>query len=277
MSASGAPDQVQTHARRGTPPALQLWWAYPPGLADPGIEQACSSILNDGERAHAARFHFERNRFEYLCSHTLARIALSHAHPLPPQSWSYSFNKYGKPSPIPECGLRFNQSDSVGLVVCLVAQGVEVGVDVEERSRAPQIVGLASDVFSPAEQAQLHALPEAARPDRALALWTLKEAYIKARGMGLALPLAKISFLFDSSNQIHLDLDPTLGDDPARWHFCFIDHADHRIALVVEAPIPPALKIFDADPLFAAPRRLPSASQIWFPPRVRQGSSHSAG
>ncbi len=127
--------------------------------------------------------------------------------PFPPHAWSFFVNEYGKPSPIPDCGLRFNQSNSVELAVCLVASpgtlgphvssaasaatGIEVGVDVEPFSRAEEIVPLAPQVFSLAERAQLDALPVTDRPDRALSLWTLKEAYIKARGMGLSLPLAK--------------------------------------------------------------------------------------
>ena len=184
--------------------ALQLWFAYPGDLAEPGAEEACVAVLDQTERARAARFKFERHRREYIATHTLTRAALSHAHPLPPQSWGFSCNKFGKPSPVPECGLGFNQSNSVELTVCLVVLphpirhvAGDVGVDVESLTRAADIVPLASRVFSAVERAQLDALPAAERPDRALLLWTLKEAYIKARGMGLSLPLQKISFLFD--------------------------------------------------------------------------------
>ena len=74
-------------------------------------------------------------------------------------------------------------------------------MDVESFSRAEEIVPLAPRVFSAAERAQLDALPAAERPDRALSLWTLKEAYIKARGMGLSLPLQEISFLFEGEGR----------------------------------------------------------------------------
>jgi 4'-phosphopantetheinyl transferase len=253
--------------------ALQLWLAYPDDLAEPAIEEACAAILNDAERARAARFRFDRHRREYLATHALARVALSHAHALTPESWSFSVNKYGKPSPIPECGLRFNQSNSAELAVCLVARpdahsgaaAVEVGVDVESLARAEEIVPLAARVFSAAERAQLDALPVADCPDRALSLWTLKEAYIKARGMGLSLPLDGISFLFDGPEVIRFEVAQGVDDDPGRWRFCRFDHAGHRIALAVEAAAAGNPEIIEVRPPLASPARLARGSQSWFP------------
>jgi 4'-phosphopantetheinyl transferase len=294
LSKSFILDAMELESRKNTRghAALQLWFAWPSDLSEAGVEAACAALLNDAESARAARFRFARHRREYLASHALARNALSHAHPLPPHAWSYSVNAYGKPTPIPECGLRFNQSNSVELAVCLVAShgtetDTEVGVDVEAFSRAEEIVPLAPKVFSLAEQAQLNALPAAERPHRALSLWTLKEAYIKARGMGLSLPLRGISFLFGEPQGIRLEVDADVDDDPARWRFCLLDHTQHRIALAVETAtsgtleVPnleiPVLEIFAARPPFAAPTRLPSGPEIWFPLLAAASRSHAVG
>jgi 4'-phosphopantetheinyl transferase len=256
---------------------LQLWLAYPGDLAEAAAEEACAALLDDAERARAARFRFARHRREYLATHALARVALSYAHVLPPHAWSFSVNQYGKPSPIPECGLRFNQSNSVELAVCLIARpdaaagevGAEVGVDVESFARGEGIVPLAARVFSAAERAQLDALPATERPDRALSLWTLKEAYIKARGMGLSLPLDGISFLFEGPEAMHFEVEPGVDDDPGRWRFCRFDHAGHRIALAVEANAAPspeiAPEIFEVRPPPGSPTRLALGSPAWFP------------
>lgn len=259
--------------------ALELWCAYPGELAELAIEEACAALLDDAERARAARFRFARHRREFLATHALTRVALSHAHPLPPHAWSFSLNPYGKPSPVPQCGLRFNQSNSVELAVSLIAKPgaqdhavtAEVGVDVESSARAAGIVPLAGRVFSAAERAQLDALPAAERPARALSLWTLKEAYIKARGMGLSLPLQRISFLFDAPQTIRFEVEPGVDDDPGRWRFCQFDHAGHRIALAVEAsavPFPASpvgnLEIFEVSPLPGPPTRLEFGSPSWF-------------
>ena len=257
--------------------SLDLWFAFPGDLADPAVEEACTAILDDAERARAGRFRFDRHRREFLVTHALARVALSHAHPLPPQSWRFSVNKYGKPSPVPEYGLRFNQSNSVELAVCLVskcdarpgvkngANAVEVGVDVESFARAGEIPPLAARVFSEAERAQLDVLSAAARPDRALSLWTLKEAYIKARGMGLSLSLREISFLFDCPRALRFEAPPEVDDNPARWRFRQFDHAGHRIALAVEATAAGACEAFEARPPLGSPARLNLESAIWFP------------
>jgi 4'-phosphopantetheinyl transferase len=273
----------------GLESGLELWLAYPGDLAEPAAEAACAALLDDAERAHAAKFRFDRHRREFLATHALTRVALSHAHPLPLYAWRFSVNKYGKPSPIPECGLRFNQSNSVELAVCLIARpgahpgaafvdvgpaiAVDVGVDVESFARAEEIVPLAPRVFSTAERAQLDALPVAERPDRALSLWTLKEAYIKARGMGLSLPLDGISFLFDGPQAIRLEVAPGVDDDSGRWRFCRFEHAGHRIALAVEANAAPNpeiaatgnLEIFEVRPPTGPPTRLAWGSPAWFP------------
>jgi 4'-phosphopantetheinyl transferase len=243
--------------------SLQLWFAYPGDLADPETQETCLAVLDGVERARAARLKVEQKRHEFLATHALTRAALSHAHPAPPQSWRFSANEYGKPSLIPECGLRFNQSHSTGLAVCLLAlpnpfggDPAEVGVDIESFSRGEEILPLAPRVFSAAERAQLDALPAQERPDRALTLWTLKEAYVKARGMGLTLPLNAISFLFDGPQSIYFEVDPAVDDRPARWRFSRISHAGHRIALAVEAPFLDNPEIYEASPPLDPPARL---------------------
>jgi 4'-phosphopantetheinyl transferase len=272
--------------------ALELWLAYPGDLAEPAVEEACAAILDDAERGRAVRFRFDRHCREFLATHALTRVALSHAYPLPPHAWSFSVNKYGKPSPVPECGLRFNQSNSVELAVCLIARpdahsgaaASEVGVDVESFARAEEIVRLAARVFSAAERAQLDALPAAERPDRALSLWTLKEAYIKARGMGLSLPLQEISFLFDGPDAMRFEVAPGVDDDPGRWRFCRFDHAGYRIALAVEAAaarspeiaLAIALEIYEVRPPLGAPTRLTWGSPDWFPVSANPGSAGDA-
>jgi 4'-phosphopantetheinyl transferase len=199
----------------------------------------------------------------------LVRVALSHYYPLPPPAWRFVTGKYGKPSVdlaiAPDCRLHFNLSNAVGLVVCLIADSVEVGVDVESFARADQILQVAREVFSAEEQAQLDAMPQPGKLDRGMALWTLKEAYIKARGMGLSLPLAKISFLFGGSEGIRLKTDPVVDDNPERWRFCLLDHAGHRIAVMVESAQPRALEVLEARPVLAPPVPANVSRAQWFP------------
>jgi 4'-phosphopantetheinyl transferase len=243
---------------------IQLWCAYPDDLLAEPVAQACLALLSESERARGQRFRFDKRCREHLATHALQRRALSASFPLAPEAWQFPENAHGKPSAEPECGLRFNVSNSEKLVVCLVGQGAEVGVDVEPRERAAEIAKLAARVFSPAEQAQLEALGDVERLDRALSLWTLKEAYIKARGMGLALPLDGFSFLFGGAEGIRLEIDAALGDDPRRWRFCLLDHAEHRIAVMVEGG-PAELHVWEARDVADALLHVHSYGVRWFP------------
>lgn len=244
---------------------LHLWYADPEDLTEE-VTRVCAPLLSENERAQWQAFRFDRHRREYLTTRTLVRTALSHCHPVAPEAWRFQMNTYGKPALDPDCGLRFNLSNSPGLVVCLIAQGVEVGVDAEPIERAEKIAELAPEVFSPLELAQLEVLPGPEKLGRALSLWTLKEAYVKGRGVGLSVPLNKFSFLFGGGEGIRLELDPCLMTDPgSRWRFCLLEHAGHRIALMTEQATVPELQVWEARPLLAPPTRLTAGEERWFP------------
>jgi 4'-phosphopantetheinyl transferase len=241
-----------------------LWCAYPDDLLAAELAQRCEALLNEAELLRIKAFRFDRLKREYLTTRTLVRTALSHSRSTAPEAWRFQANAYGKPALDPDCGRRFNLSNSQRLVVCLVGEAAEVGVDVEPFSRAKQILEVAPRVFSPRELAQLDALNGPEKLDRAVSLWTLKESYIKARGMGLSLPLEQISFLFGENAGIRLELDPALGDPADRWRFCLLDHADHRVALMVECASEPALQTWEVRPLLSVPEQLPPGHEAWF-------------
>lgn len=244
---------------------LNLWYAYPDDLLDPATAQACLALLTAQEQERCQRYKFEKHRRESLATRVLVRSALSHGRAVQPEAWRFKEKKHGKPFLDPDCGLHFNLSNSVGLVVCLVAERGEVGVDAESPARSPQIMEVVKAVFSSAERAQLEELEGVAKQDRALSLWTLKEAYIKARGMGLALPLKKISFLYGGVEGIRLEVDPEVDNDPGRWRFCSFDLAGHRVGAVVEQKDAAEINLWEARPLLAPPRNLGTCNAHWFP------------
>ena len=187
---------------------LYLWCAYPEDLLTEATAHACASLLSEDERARWQAFRFDRDRREYLTTRALVRSALSHYHPIAPEAWRFQTNSHGRPQIDPDCGLRFNLSNFSDLVVCLISHESDVGVDVEPYENAEKIAELAPGVFSPVELAQLEALRGPEKLDRALSLWTLKEAYIKATGFGLSQPLNQFSFLFGGAEGIRLEMDP---------------------------------------------------------------------
>jgi 4'-phosphopantetheinyl transferase len=214
-------------------------WLLRPQACPAGDLATAMAWLAPAERERHGRFVFERHRAEYLATRALVRRALSSYRPVAPAAWQFRTNAYGRPAidaaSDPAGELRFNLANHPTLVVCAIRRGAEIGVDVEPLSRGADILAIAHTVFAPAELAALHALPDAARPDRALSLWTLKESYIKARGMGLSLPLDGFAFSFGAPAP-RISFAPAIDDDPARWAFRTIDLLDHRIALALEVP-----------------------------------------
>ncbi len=145
-------------------------------------------------------------------------------------------NEYGRPEiqePRRARWLSFNLSHTRGLIVCIVARERAVGIDVEARDRGGRLLEVADRFFSPDEVQALRSLPEEEQLERFFVYWTLKESYIKARGMGLAIPLSEFSF--DVASGIRIHFDPRLRDDPERWQFTSLSHGRrHALAVSVE-------------------------------------------
>lgn len=230
-------------APRPLPPGeAHLYYLRLAGMDEP--PPALYALLNAAERERCARYAFMRNRIESTAARALARSALSRYAPIAPRDWTFGSGEHGKPEIVGPAGappLHFNVSHTEGLVACLVARGRAVGVDVEFLGRRSDIALLARRCLSAAEQRSLWALPQTAQPQRFLVHWTLKEAYLKARGIGIGLPLAQITLLADDDPEeptaapTHFDLGPDVGDTPARWQFGrFPLSAQHLGACAIE-------------------------------------------
>jgi 4'-phosphopantetheinyl transferase len=244
---------------------LDLWFSHTKDEFTEPLSHECEQVLTDAELDRSKAFRFQRDRRTYLAARMLIRNALSNYLPIAPNAWQFHVNKYGKPAIHPDCGLQFNISHSTEMVFCLIGMESKVGIDAEPLIRASEIADLYKNILSPRELAQFEILRDTERSNRAISLWTLKEAYVKARGFGLSLPLEKVSFLFDERHQIHLDLDTSLNDHAANWRFCLLDLQGHRVALAVDTKNHAALRIWEA-PSSSTPktRRHPEA-EIWFP------------
>lgn len=244
--------------------ALQLWLAYPADMAMHEGVPACIALLDEEDRKRLYAFKFDEHRQEFGTTRALVRTALSGQCPVKPADWTFRTNEWGKPEVDTPRELQFNVSNSPGLVVCLIAWGHAVGVDAEPFDRANEILELHDQVLSPAELAQLNALPSEEKAGRALALWTLKEAYTKARGMGLSIPLHQFSFLFDGERRIHLELDVELNDSADWWRFCLLELAGHQVAIVTERTAPEMLELWEIRPAHGTPRPLGVQPVTWF-------------
>lgn len=193
------------------------------------------ALLDASERERRARFKAEGAALQHLVGRALVRCSLSRYADVPPTAWRFEPNRYGCPAVAAPAGtdLVFNLSHTDGLVACAVTRGLAVGVDVERVERRVEVEKLARYSFAPSEAQTLLAAPEEARRELFFAYWTLKEAYIKARGMGLALPLD--GFAFDIAGpQPTVAFADTCPDDPQAWLFRRgRPTPEHRLALAV--------------------------------------------
>jgi 4'-phosphopantetheinyl transferase len=219
---------------------IHLWYCFHDESGSPDLVDACRALLAPDELAQQQRFHFARDRHRYLLTRALVRSVLSRYAAISPEGWRFQAGPFGRPRIEPAQGalvpgIDFNLSHAGGVIVMALARDLAVGVDVEAVApRAPMEV--AAEFFSPGELAALHALPPALQTDRFFALWTLKESYMKARGMGLQIPLDAISFALDDGDGIAFALAAGTDDTATRWRFWQMRPTPGHVAAVCAAP-----------------------------------------
>jgi 4'-phosphopantetheinyl transferase len=221
---SGAPTHLASDA-------AHLWFLDTECLRLPSATEEWLARLEDQERSRYAACGADAARREYLGTRALVRTALAHYCGQPPECLRFRTGHLGRPeltSPAMP-GLTFSLARTRELAVGLFAFGHDVGVDVE--LVAPiDAVGMAGRYFSPGETAELSNLEEPARLSRFYALWTLREAYLKARGIGLDLPLEQLVFRPTSSGEARAEFGPAIRDDPERWQFGLTWLTDRHLA-----------------------------------------------
>ena len=144
------------------------------------------------ERTKAERYYFERDRLRFIIAHGVLRAILSLYLNESPKRLSFCEGSHGKPALALDSGgdsIRFNMSHSHRMALYAVTRSREVGIDLEFVRCDLEAEQIAERVFSPREIAELRALPAALRRNAFFLCWTRKEAYIKAKGEGLSLPL----------------------------------------------------------------------------------------
>lgn len=152
------------------------------------------SILSEEEVRRAMQFRFEKDRRHWIVAHGILRRLLGQYLYIDPHEVRFMTNAYGKPFTVyPPHGsrLQFNLSHSADLALFAVAYDRHVGVDIEYMRADVDCEALAQYHFSANECAALSTLPAAARQEAFFHCWSRKEAYIKARGEGLSIPLGE--------------------------------------------------------------------------------------
>jgi 4'-phosphopantetheinyl transferase len=215
-----------------------LWVTEPEEIEDRNLLLAYERLMTEEERKRRDRFRFEKDRHRYLVTRALVRTVLSKYARVSPASWRFVANEHGRPEiaePRQVTSLKFNLSHTNQVITCLVAKTRDVGIDVENRERRGRLLDVARRFFSRYEVETLYSLPDPDRLDRFFMYWTLKESYIKAKGLGLSIPLSQFSFDFDSPQGISIFFDPRLQDEPSHWQFWLFSYGPkHLIASSVQ-------------------------------------------
>lgn len=185
---------------------VHLWFIRPQDyLGNDALLTQYSSLLSADETIKQQRYKFEKDRHDALITRAFIRDLISYYADVLPQDLKFERNEKGKPELVNFLlPLRFNLSHTKDLIICAVTLVNDIGCDVENTARNNNVLAIANRYFSKKETTELFSLPVNKQQDRFFDYWTLKEAYIKAWGLGLAIPLADFSFHLNDKAQKQL-------------------------------------------------------------------------
>ena len=250
---------------------IDIWLTHYGDIVDDQHLDSLRLLLTADEASQERRFYFADDRKRYLVTRAMVRTVLSRYAPIEPERWTFSMNDYGRPRISEEIAssqplardLSFNISHTRGLIALAITRGRELGVDVENIAARHVSLDVARAYFSPSEVEDLFRASPDLQQDRFFEYWTFKESYIKARGMGLSLPLDRFSFQFPHHDAVCISIDPDLEDDAERWSFWqYRPTPDYLLAICAErhAGIPPTISIRNFNP--SAGEALPLIAQV---------------
>ena len=203
------------------------------------------STLSPEEKARADRFHFQSDRNRFVAARGLLRKLLGGYLQQPPSSLEFSHAPHGKPCLSGEngsSGLCFNLSHSSSLAVYAFARKRTLGIDVEQIRADSAGEEIAKRYFSAREVSDLQTLAAEERVESFFQCWTRKEAYLKATGMGLQIPLDSfsVSLLPGEPAQFLAGVEP-------RWHLQAFRPAEGYVAAIVYDGGPCSIQCFSAN------------------------------
>jgi len=216
--------QQETHA----------WFVQPEKAAEPASIDHYRHLLSIQETAQYKRFHFPDDAHRYLISHALVRIVLSRYTDIAPSDWTFSKGEHGKPevSNPNVAALRFNLTHTAGLVGCVVTLDNDCGIDAEHISTRHNPMGVAERMFSASECLEMQQLKDATQLEYFFTRWTLREAYVKARGIGISFPTRKLNFRVNDEACVEVMFETDLQENECNWRFHLLRPTPEHIAAI---------------------------------------------
>ncbi len=197
--------------------SIHIWITDIDEIVDPYLLDIYLALLSVDEVSRYERFRFDKDKKQFLVSHALVRSVLANYVEIAAKDLQFVRLESGKPEVVNEDGeylpVKFNLSHSGRYAVVIVTNDIDCGVDIEMIDQNRSIMDIAENCFSCSEMIDLQSKDGAEQKKRFYTYWTLKEAYIKARGETLASALNKISFDLHHQNQIYADFSKLSSDE----------------------------------------------------------------
>ncbi|AHD09773.1 Phosphopantetheinyl transferase [Phaeobacter gallaeciensis] len=228
---------VSTHrpgARRSAirPGEVHLWQG---ALGRSDISDLDLSLLSHSEHLRLNDLSRPEARVLYAASHVALRRVLATYTGCPGAALIFKTVAGGKPALVDAGGLEFNLSHSDRMWLIAVTRCNPIGVDIEAVRQGRRSDAVARRYFAPEENEALAACSDGSRPAQFAQIWALKEAYVKARGQGLALPLTAFAVRFQAGQATLLRCE---NETPADWSMSgWTPAPGYRAALAVKSPI----------------------------------------
>jgi 4'-phosphopantetheinyl transferase len=200
--------------------------------------RALNAVLSIDEKQKADRYHFAVDRARHVVGRGVLRTILAQCMRTDAERLCFEYSAFGKPrlaAGSTEIPLQFNVSHSGELVLIVLTMGRAVGIDVERMRTDLEVERIAASFFSPQERLALQSLPAQLRFQAFFDCWTRKEAYIKAVGEGLTLPLDQFDVCFLPGQQPRLLATRPDPAEARRWVIQALDVGPcYRAAVAVE-------------------------------------------
>jgi len=221
---------------------VHVWYCLPPAIQAKKKLAKYETVLSSQEIKRYQQFQFEKDKHSYLVSHALLRYALSQYAEVAPKQWQFDSGQHGKPHLLATGELSticFNLSHTDGLAACVISKRRACGIDVEHRLRKNNLMAVARRMFAEEELLSLERkhIEQQHVEQQFYALWTLREAYVKALGTGLAGSAKEFYFKIDNKDlSVQLFHKKRQTCDTNNWYFSLHNPtAEHTLALAYES------------------------------------------
>ena len=219
------------------PHDVHVWCAFCDEIRDEALLEAYERLLSADERERRARFVFPRDCHRFLVTRALVRTVLSKYADVAPADWTFVADTHGRPEIAPRhpdargCSRSTSPTRPAWSSSASGAAAHSAWTPNTFRARQAPL-GVAERSSRPTEVAALRALPEADQPRRFFEYWTLKEAYVKARSLGLSLPLRDFAVRFIGERGVALSVDGEVADAVSPWQLWQFSVAEDYLVAV---------------------------------------------